>query len=480
MATPDFPLWASNFGSQLQRLRSTSGDALHQFELLFDGYIPRFLLAQEDKGSHSRDRCWNLRLVFWTFLWQVAQSGASCREAIRQAQGLCRLQGRRIPPDTTSPYCQGRGKIPLERLEEIHDGLCREAKSAISQKDLWCGHHVEVVDGSSCTLPDTPENQAVYPQPSVQKEGCGFPIVGFLALFNLATGLLTAWVTGTWAQAELVLLQELWVHLRAGDVLLADRGFSSWGSLAQCQLRGVHAVFRVRGKLRGSFRYGQRLSADQRLVEWTKPQTPSKSIPAEEWARLPKTLAVRLVRCQIHSKGYRTRRVTVVTTLLDPVKYPPSAIAELYLRRWNAELSLRDLKTTLQMEHLSCTRPDYVERELRMHFLIHNLVRRTMLQAARVHGVSLYRISFAGALAGCRRYGEVLLQARSKQLRKELITELLRVLADDQVPRRPGRREPRAVKRRPKPYPRLTKHRSVYVEIPHKSSYHSRKSPRIS
>lgn len=461
-------------------MRSASGDALHQFELLFQDYIPRHRLAQEDKGAHSRDRCWNLRLVFWTSLWQVAQSGASCREAIRQAQCLCRLQGRRIPPDTTSPYCQARGNIPLDRLDEIHDGLCREAKHAVSQKDLWCGHHVEVVDGSSCTLPDTPENQAVYPQPSVQKDGCGFPIVGFLVLFNLATGLLTAWVTGTWAQAELILLQQLWGHLHAGDVLLADRGFSSWGSLAQCQFRGLHAVFRVRGKLRGDFRYGRRLGADQRLVGWIKPRTPAKSISAKEWAQLPEELALRLVRFQIHAKGYRTRQVTVVSTLLDPITYPPSAFAEIYLRRWKAELSLRDLKTTLQMEHLSCTRPGYVERELRMHFLIHNLVRRIMLEAARVHNVSLCRVSFAGALAGCRRFGEALLQARSKRVRQELVTELLCLLATDQLPLRPGRREPRAVKRRPKPYPRLTKHRRDYVEIPHKSSYWSRKSARTS
>lgn len=469
--TPDFPSMASGFSRQVHRLRTTTGKPLHQMESLFDPYIPRHRLAQADDGAHSRDRCWNLRLVFWTFLWQVAQAGASCREAIRQAQSLCRLHERTVPPDTSSPYCQARGNLPLERLEEIHRAVCQEAHAALGAGDLWCGHRVQALDGSSCTLADTPENQAVYPQQSVQKTGCGFPIMTFVALFSLATGMLTAWATGAWGQQEVTLLQMLWDHLRPNDVLLADRGFGTWGLLAQCQRRKVHAVFRLRGSRRGDFRRGKRLSRDQRLVQWAKPPARAKTITPEEWALLPDRLSLRLVRCRLDVKGFRTRQVILVTTLLDPIKYPPAALSALYLRRWDMELTFRHLKTTLQMEHLSCTRPDYVERELRMHLLVHNLIRRVMLQAARLHRVPLSRISFAGALAVCRRYGEALLQARSKAKRKELLDEITRVLADDAVPQRPGRREPRAVKRRPKPYPRLTCHRHHYKEVPHKSRY---------
>lgn len=469
--TPDFPCLASGFSQQLRRLRTTVGKPLHQFESLFAPYIPRHRLAQEDQGPHSRVRRWNLRLVFWTFLWQVAQAGSSCREAIRQAQSLCRLQKLPLPPDKTSPYCQARGRLPLERLEDIHRGLCQEAEAAVSSQDLWCGHRVQVVDGTSCTLADTPENQAVFPQQSVQKPGCGFPIMTLVALFHLATGMITAWATGRWGQHELALLQTLWDHLRANDVLLADRGFGTWTLLAQCQQRKVHAVFRLRGRRRGDFRRGQRLSHDERLVQWKKPLSRSKTVSAQEWAGLPDVLTLRLVRCRMNVQGFRTRQVVVVTTLLDAEKYPPSKLSELYLRRWEMELSLRDLKTTLQMEHLSCMRPDYVERELRMHLLVHNLVRRIMLQCARVHRVPLRQVSFAGALATCRRYGEALLQARSKAKREELMQELLRVIAEDPVPIRPGRREPRALKRRHKPYPQLTCHRRKYKEVPHKSRY---------
>ncbi len=469
--TPDFPCLASGFSRQLRRLRTTLGKPLHQFEPLFAPYIPRHRLAQEDQGAHSRDRRWNLRLVFWTFLWQVAQAGSSCREAIRQAQSLCRLQERPVPPDKTSPYCQARGRLPLERLEDIHRGLCREAEAAVSSRDLWCGHRVQVVDGSSCTLADTLENQAVFPQQSVQKPGCGFPIMTLVALFSLATGMITAWATGSWGQHELALLQRLWDHLRPNDVLLADRGFGTWALLSQCSRRKVHAVFRLRGRRRGDFRRGRRLSADQRLVQWEKPRNRSKTVSAWEWDQLPDVLTLRLVRCTMNVKGFRTRQIVVVTTLLDTEQYPPSELSRLYLRRWEMELSLRDLKTTMQMEHLSCMRPDYVERELRMHLLAHNLVRRVMLQCARVHRVPLTRVSFAGALATCRRYGEALLQARSQAKRKELLQELLRVIAEDPVPLRPGRREPRALKRRPKPYPYLTCHRREYKEIPHKNRY---------
>src|SRR6185369_4387256 len=244
---------------------------LHQLELLLGPWIAHWRLAQQDEGTHSRDRFWNLRLTFWTFLWQVAQAGASCREAIRQAQALCQISGRPVPPDKTSPYCQARGALPLERLQQIHEAIVTEAQGAIGTGDLWCGKKVLAVDGSTVTMPDTPANQKAYPQQSVQKPGCGFPILRLVAFFCLATGFLNAWATGTWHDHEMTLIQLLWHYLRPDDVLLADRGFCSWGLLAQCQRRQIHAVFRVRGSRRTDFRRGQRLSKDERLVTWTKP-----------------------------------------------------------------------------------------------------------------------------------------------------------------------------------------------------------------
>jgi hypothetical protein len=475
MLTPDFPDWAGSFARQLRKLRSPAAPTLHQFELLFAPWIAHWRLAQQDQGPHSRNRLWNLRLVFWTFLWQVAQAGASCREAIRQARALCQNAGLPLPPNTDSPYCQARGGLPLERLQEIHEGLCAEAQRGVALKDLWCGHHVLVVDGSSVTGPDTPANQAAFPQQSVQKSGCGFPIIRLVALLSLATGMLTAWATGPWLSHEVGLLQTLWEALNPGDVLLADRGFSNWGLLAQCLQRNVDAVFRVKGVRRSDFHKGKRLSRHERLVDWRKPWAVAKTVTAQEWALLPEVLTLRLVRCQMNIPGFRTRQVIVVTTLLDSEKYPPAALSQLYFRRWAMELSLRNLKTTLQMEHLSCKNPENLQREIRMHFLAHNLVRRLMLQAARRHGVPLERVSFAGSLAAARRYGEALLQTRSKRQQRELLDALFAVLAEDLVPDRPGRREPRAVKRRPKPYALLTRHRHEFKEIEHRDNHYRKK-----
>lgn len=472
MTTDDFPCWAGGFAHQLQKLRATAAPTLHQFELLFAVWIPHWRMAQQDEGPHSRNRRWNLRLVFWTFLWQVAQAGASCREAIRQAQALCHNAGRPLPPDADCPYCLARGGLPLERLQEIHDGLCAEAQEAVPTKDLWCGHHVLVADGSCVTAPDTPANQKAFPQQKVQKPGCGFPIIRLVALLSLATGMLTAWATGSWSQHEVALLQTLWDYLRAGDVLLADRGFCNWGLLAQCLQRNIHAVFRVKGVRRRDLRRGKRIGRDERLVQWRKPAQRARTLDAKTWALLPEVLTLRLVRCRIAIPGFRTRRVILVTTLLDSDKYPPQALAQLYFRRWAMELTLRNIKITLQMDQLSCKNPQNLEREMRMHFLVHNLVRRLMLEAARRHRVPLERVSFAGSLATARRYGEALLQARSKRKRQQLLNELFVVLAADLVPDRPGRREPRAVKRRPKPYPRLMNHRHSWLEIPHQNRYY--------
>ena len=471
--TPDFPQWTGNFASCLRRLQYSVGPRLHQFEKLFSPWIAPWRLAQQDEGEHSRNRLWNLRLTFWTFLWQVAQAGASCREAIRQAQALCRNSARRPPSDENSPYCQARGCLPLQCLQDIHDAVVADADALAPSKYLWCGLRVIVMDGCTVTAADTAANQKAYPQQSVQKPGCGYPLLRILAFMNLATGLLTDWAVGHWHQSEVALLQTLWESLRAGDLLLADRGFCNWGLLAQCQQRGLHAVFRVKGSRRKDFRRGKRLSQHQRQVVWEKPSNRAVSFTAEQWAALPDQLTLRLVRCRLEIPGLRTQQVLLVTTLLDPAQYPIEALSQLYYRRWGMELTLRNLKTTLQMDQLSCKSPENLEREIRMHLLVHNLVRRLMLEAACRHHVALERLSFAGALAVARRYSEALLQARSARRRKELFDEVYRVLADDLVPDRPGRREPRAVKRRPKPYPRLMCHRRKFREIQHQNRYYA-------
>ena len=476
MMTPDFAPWAGLFARPWQRCRRSLA-GLHQLESLFGPWIAHGLLSQQDEGDHSRNRRWNWRLVFWTFLWQGAPAGASCREAIRQAQALCLASGQPCPPSTTSPYCQARGVLPLDRLDQIHRAVVQESEQALGSGSLWCGRRVLVADGPTVTAPDTPENQQAYPQPSAQRPGCGFPIIRLAGLLNLATGLLVAWAAGHGRQSELGLLAARWEHWQPGDVLLADRGFCNWPLLARCGQSGIETVFRVKGSRRGDFRRGHKLGPDERLVRWDKPLQRPQTVSPADWAQRPACLTLRLVRCRMSLPGFRTRQILLVTTLLDRQQFPLQELGRLYYRRWTMELSLRHLKTTLQMELLSCKTPSNLAREIRLHFLAHNLVRRLMLEAARRHLVCLDRISFAGSLCAARRYGEALLQARAEACRRLLREELYRVLASDAVPERPGRREPRAVKRRPKPYPRLMGPRHGWLEIPHQSRYRKNSKP---
>ena len=331
--TPLFPQFTHLFNSQLRSIQSSSASSIHQLAALFDRWIPAHLLSQADEGPHSRQRRWPFRLVFWTASWQFAQAGASCRTAIRQAQAWSLQSNQTPPPSENSPYCQARAALPLERLQHVHDHLVREADQAIAAKDLWCGRRVQVIDGTTLCAADTAANQASFPQQSVQKPGCGFPILRLLAVMSLSTGMIVAWAKDSLRSQELGLLQRLWDHFKKGDVLLGDRGFASWGLLAQCQQRGVDAVLRVRGKLRNDFSQGREIDQHQRLVTWHKPKQPPRTVPEDEWRRLPESLTLRLVRCRLESRGFRSCEVILVTTLLDAVSFPAAELGHLYRRR---------------------------------------------------------------------------------------------------------------------------------------------------
>ena len=481
MSTPFFPQWSNDLNRHARKFSQLAGASLHQLQILCGAWIPIHRLSQEDQEDFSRVRLWPFHLTFWTFLWQVTQAGSSCRDAVRQAAALCRSQNRTVPADETNAYCMARAKMPIERLESIHSDLLQDARDLIVEGDLWRGHRVSVVDATCFTMPDTPENQEVFPQQSVQKPGCGFPIARLLAFFCLSTGMITHWVTGNWHVQELALLPTLLECFCLGDVLLGDRGFGNYPVLAQCLRRGIHAVFRANtAKRKIDFRQGKRLGHNDRLVQWKKGTLRSSYLTVGQWDLLPGVIEVRVVKVHARVRGFRTQTVILVTTLLDPVKYPPQELAKLYLRRWNMELSFRHLKCTLQMDQLSCKTPAMVEREMRMHLLAHNIVRRMSLEASRRHMVALDRISFAGTLGVLHAYGDALLRAPTLKRRRQMEKDMYRLIAEDPVPLRPGRREPRAVKRRPKPYPLLTCHRNNYKDIPHRGRYRRPIHPNLS
>ncbi|HZM04752.1 MAG TPA: IS4 family transposase [Candidatus Saccharimonadales bacterium] len=469
--TPFFPAWRARLAPLQAAVQAVRSQPLPHLQGLFGPWIPQEALAREKQGPGSRHRVFPLELTFWAFLGQILNPGASCREAVRQVLALFCLAGKDAVDEQTSGYCQARQRLPLPRLQQILGRIAQGTRRACPKARLWRGREIKVVDGSTATMADTPAHQKVFPQQRMQKPGCGFPIMRLVGLFSLTTGCLVGVVTGSYYDAELSLFRRLWHFLKPRDVLLADRHFSDYGTLACLWNWGVDAVMRMNQARPKDFRQGHYLGPGDRLITWKKPAQRTRTLGARLWASLPEVLTLRMIRVRCAAKGFRTRELVLVTTLLDPEKYPAAEIAQLFLQRWSVELFFGDLKTILKMEHLRCQSPAMVQKEFFMHLIGDNLIRALMLQSARRHDAPLERLSFKGSVDAVRHDSAALAQAKTKTKAAQLAKELLRVLAADLVPDRPGRREPRAVKRRPKPYSLLTKPRHQFVEIPHRGKY---------
>jgi hypothetical protein len=333
------------------------------------------------------------------------------------------------------------------------------------------GRPVKVVDGSSVQLADTRANQKAYPQPSGQKRGCGFPVLKLVVLFSLASGALLDVVMGNLHSHDLRLFRRLWEALKAGDILLGDRAFGDYVTLASLPQQAVDVVARLHQARKVDFRKAcQRLGRDDGVFLWRKGLQQSSILTKKEWAALPGEIRVRIIRFTAVCRGFRTQRITLVTTLLDVQQYPAAELIALYLRRWRLELCLRDVKTTLGLEHLRCQSPAMVRKELLSGLIAHNLVRCVMAEAAQCFDAELERLSFKGTLDALRQYSAAMGRARTRRAQRTLWLDLLRAVARDPVPLRPGRTEPRAVKRRPKPFPLLNRPRRQFVELPHRNN----------
>jgi hypothetical protein len=421
------------------------------------------MFAPTAKGINSRQRIYPLPLTFWAFLSQVLSPGSSCREIVRKVQAWYAPQGQR-PDSGTSAYCQARRRLPLAALAELHQTLAAKLSARITTPELWLGRHVKVVDGTGLSMPDTVANQKAWPQPAGQKPGCGFPVVKLAACFCLASGALLEWVEGPLKEHDCRLLQKLLPAFKKGDVVLADRGFSSFSSLATLRARGADAVMRVHHFRKLDWRAGQRLGRRDRLVTWKKNQFQGKLWTAEQWAQLPAELTVRLVEIVVAVPGFRTQKLVLVTTLLDPQTYSAEALGQLYFRRWAVELFIRDIKTTLGLDVLRCQTPAMVRKEIVMHALAYNLIRALMQDIAHHYQVSVQRLSFKGTVDALRQWREVIVNAKDQPRATGKLRRLFyQSIADDLLLVRPDRSEPRAVKRRPKNFRLLTKPRHEMV-----------------
>jgi len=420
----------------------------------------------------SRDRIFNQWRTFWIFLGQVLSRSQACIEALRKAQAWLWKTEKKISSNTAA-YCKSRGRIEQECLDQIDQEIIQQ-QSRLTSQQLWCGRDVKVVDGSSLSMPDTEENQELYPQPSGQKAGCGFPVMRIVAMFSLATGIMLACRKSSLQNHEVIPWQDMWDCYQEGDVVLADRAYCSFAAYWILSKRNVDCVMRLH-QARKENKIVEKYNKNDYLVRWQKGNLSSKPkwMSSEQWEEMPEQITVRYVKIEVDVPGFRTKSLTVATTLLDKDKYPARQLAELYRRRWMAELFLRDIKTTMRMEILRCKTPHMIHKELSIFLIAYNLIRSLIWQAAMLKGIDPYKISFKAAIDTIRHWATIIAMIEEDHKKKKTIEVLIETIAAGKIKtRKKIRREPRAIKRRPNSnYQLLTKPRNQFIEIHHRHCY---------
>jgi hypothetical protein len=465
------------FGRRAHRKAPELPEDLGELQSVLGRHMPKELLKATERGTNSRSRLFNLEATFWAFLFQILTPTCACREVVRKLQawwGRGRKKRAVAMSTSSAAYCQARARLPLATLQKLFASLAATLQQRVLAAERWLGERcVKIVDGTGFSMPDTAKNQGRWPQMSGQKPGCGFPLIRLVGLFCLSSGALLRYAFGSKHDHENHLARQMLDGVEKGDVLLADRGFCSYGFFAVLLGLGADAVMRLHQARDQSLRRGKRLGPNQRLMTWTRPRDRRTNDPwLAERAHLPETLTVRLVRYQVEVRGFRTQQITLATTLLDPEEYPAEVLADLYRARWGIELRFREIKTTLGADVLRCKSPAMIEKELCLNAIGYNLIRCVMQAAAQRHHVELGRLSFKGSLDTVRHFADTI-HAVSGQPRRqrELYDQLLAAIANDELPWRPDRNEPRARKRRPKPYQLLTKPRRQMRVIPHRNNY---------
>jgi hypothetical protein len=404
-----------------------------------------------ESGATWRNRTLTPVITVYVFLLQILHGNTAMTN-------LPRLSGKRFTP---AAYCQARKRLPLAALRRLLYETGLPLRAGAHAQTHWLGHRTWLVDGSSCSMPDTPGLQKRFGQPTGQKPGCGFPVAHLLVLFDAASGRLLDVLASSWRIADLTRVAELQGYFQPGDVLVADRGFCSYAHLASLAQQGVHTVLRMKRSQIVDFRphrpaarnesdrgrprsvWLDRCGYHDQLVLWRRPETLSRTMTPAQHAALPPYVVVRELRYRVRIPGFRVQQVTLATTLWNAQRYPASALAELYRQRWQVETNLKYLKRTLGLAVLKSETPDGVEKEILVFALVYNLVQSAMAAAAARQGVPRERISFVDAL---------------RHLRWPLAATAPPDLWVN--PLRPNRYEPRVRKRRPPGYSLMTQPRA--------------------
>lgn len=462
-AVPNSP---SNRSRSFQKIVDAflAGDGLPFAEILSAERIERIFVKHDCLfGMHG---VYTTAMMVWSFLSQVLRDGkeASCRASVARVVSYCESQGLRSPTEDTGDYCRARAKLSEAALRDLSCEVAEELEQAADTNWLWKGkHHAKLIDGFTFTMPDTAKNQAKYPQLKGQKPGVGLPIARAVAIVSLATACVMDIAFGPYQgkeTGESALLRSMRGSLAVGDIAVMDRYYCSFMTIALLLAQGTHTCARKHHLRHSDFRRGQRLGRYDHLIVWTRPPRP-KWMDEETYAQIPETLILREIRFNIVERGRRTQTIDVITTLTDAQQYTKEDIAELYGFRWNSELDIRSIKSNLNLGHVRCKSPAMVHRELWTTILGYNLIRTTSAAAARLHGKQPRQISFTST---CQYVLASWMQLSSRLIQDtefaSYLLKMLKQIAGCEVANRPGRLEPRVLKRRRHGYKLMMKPRT--------------------
>lgn len=405
-------------------------------------------------------------IMVWSFLSQVLRDGkeASCQAAVARVVSYCQIHGLQAPTEDTGDYCRARAKLSSDALRDLSCEVAEAMEQAAEPKWLWKGKlHAKLVDGFTFTMPDTSKNQAKYPQMKAQKPGVGLPIARAAAIMSLATACVMDLAISPYQgkeTGESALLRSMLCSLSRGDIAVMDRYYCSFMMIALLLGQGTQTCARKHHLRHSDFRRGQRLGKYDHLIEWTRPQRPTWMDEETYW-QIPETLVLREIRFNIVEPGRRTKSIDVITTLIDADEYTKEEIAELYGFRWNSELDIRSIKSNLNLGHVRCKSPAMVLRELWTTILAYNLIRTTAAGAAVLHDKQPRQISFTST---CQYVLASWMQLSGEQVslatKEGYLLTMLEQISRCEVANRPGRLEPRVLKRRRHGYKLMMKPRN--------------------
>ena len=399
----------------------------------------------------GQDDIYATQIVLWAFLAQVLRDGkgAACAAAVADIATYSQQMGLAVPSGNTGDYCRARAKLNPKALRRLVGQVAEDLEQAADPSWLWHGMHAKLVDGFTFTMMDTPANQRAFPQAKTQAPGVGLPVARACAILSLATAAIQDIAVGPYEgkeTGETALLRSLLDGLHEGDLVVFDRYFCSYMMLALLQGRSVQACTRLHQRRPSDFRRGRRLGEYDHLVTWTRPERP-EWMPEDLYTQIPQTLTLRELQFEVTEPGRRVSLITVITTLTDPVAYPKQEIAALFGCRWNVELDILAIKQTLNLDHVPCKSPAMVLLHLWVTLLAYNLIRGLIATAAAVHGKQPRQLGFTLACQTVLSSWMLLSTGRCRDAR-DLWKRALTRIAANEVANRPGRIEPRVLKRR--------------------------------